>query len=231
MCNCWRVIGRFIMVSKITNTLEESVVSLLLVGMTLLVFAEVVSRFIFNTGFLWMEEVTLTLGAWFVLFGMSYGVKVGAHIGVDAFVKTLPLRTRKVTGIVAVVLCLCYCSMFLYGSWVYLAKMYSVGITMEDVYLPEFLISQLDVDAAWEVFKIDVEDPLVPLWLSQSILLIGFSLLFFRFFQLLIMVIQGKTDGFKFADEAEESMHLVQNEEIDEEQADQSVIEKVQEKL
>ena len=201
------------MVSKITNALEESVISLLLVSMTLLVFAEVISRFLFNTGFMWVEEITLTLGAWFVLFGMSYGVKVGAHIGVDAFVKTLPRQTRKVTSIIAVLLCLTYCSMFLYGSWVYIAKMYSIGITMEDVYLPQSLVNLMNADTAWDVFKVDADEPLMPLWASQSILLFGFALLFYRFFQLLVNIFQGKKDGFKFADEAKESMHLIQEQE------------------
>lgn len=201
------------MLSKISKSFEESFVSLLLVSMTLLVFSEVIARFIFNIGFLWMEEVTLTLGAWFVLFGASYGVKVGAHIGVDAFVQTLPAKVRKITAIAAVLLCLCYCSLFLYGSWNYLAKMYSIGITMEDVYMPQVFVGLFTEDTLWDVFRVDAEDPLMPLWISQSILLIGFVLLFYRFFQLLLQVISGKADGFKFADEAKESMHLIQEDE------------------
>jgi C4-dicarboxylate transporter DctQ subunit len=201
------------MLPKISNFFEESFVSLLLVSMTLLVFSEVIARFLFNIGFLWMEEVTLTLGAWFVLFGASYGVKVGAHIGVDAFVQTLPVRARKITAVAATFLCLCYCSLFLYGSWTYLAKMYSIGITMEDVYMPQIFIGLFNEDTLWDVFRIDAEYPLVPLWISQSILLIGYALLFYRFFQLLLQVISGKADGFKFADEAKESMHLIQDDE------------------
>jgi C4-dicarboxylate transporter DctQ subunit len=188
--------------------------------MTLLVFSEVIARFLFNIGFLWMEEVTLTLGAWFVLFGASYGVKVGAHIGVDAFVQTLPVKIRKITAVVAIFLCLCYCSLFLYGSWTYLVKMYSIGITMEDVYMPQVFIGLFNEDTLWDVFRVDAEDPLVPLWISQSILLIGFVLLFYRFFQLLLQVINGKANGFKFADEAKESMHLIQ----DDEQADSNSV-------
>lgn len=203
------------MLSKISKSFEESFVSLLLVSMTLLVFAEVIARFLFNIGFLWMEEVTLTLGAWFVLFGASYGVKVGAHIGVDAFVQALPEKAQKITAIAAVLICLCYCSFFLYGSWNYLAKMYSIGITMEDVYLPRVLIDLFDEDTLWDVFRVDAEEPLMPLWLSHSILLIGFALLFYRFFQLLLQVISGKANGFKFADEAKESMHLIQENESD----------------
>ena len=198
------------MLSKISKSFEESFVSLLLVGMTLLVFAEVIARFLFNIGFLWMEEVTLTLGAWFVLFGASYGVKVGAHIGVDAFVQTLPEKARKVAAIAAVIVCLCYCSLFIYGSWTYLVKMYSIGITMEDIYMPQIFIELFNEDTLWDVFRIDAEEPLIPLWISQSILLIGFVLLFYRFFQLLLQIISGNADGFKFADEVEESMHLIQ---------------------
>lgn len=200
------------MFSKISNSLEEGIISFLLISMTLLVFAEVIARFIFNTGFMWMAEATLTCGAWFVLFGMSYGVKVGAHIGVDSFVRSLPPKARKVTSIFAVLICLCYCSMFLYGSSIYLNKMYSIGLPMDDIHLPEFIINSLDPDTAWNYLKIDVEDPLMPLWIGQSILLLGFALLFFRFFQLLLNIINGTADGFKLADESKESMHLIQEE-------------------
>jgi hypothetical protein len=58
-------------------------------------FSEVIARFLFNIGFLWMEEVTLTLGAWFVLFGASLGVKVGAQIGVDNLYKSFLLKFVK----------------------------------------------------------------------------------------------------------------------------------------
>lgn len=226
------------MFSKLSNTIEESFVSLLLVAMTLLVFFEVVSRFVFNTGFQWLEEVTLTLGAWFVLFGASYGVKVGAHIGVDAFVQSLPQKARKLTAITAVVLCLGYCSLFINGSWTYLVKMYSIGITMEDVYVPQMLIELFDEETLWQTFRIDSEEALMPLWISQSVLVIGFSLLFYRFFQLLLQIIAGKADGFKFADEAEESMHLAQKDEQDvgqsaeqeKTQADDSSVQQTEEK-
>lgn len=205
------------MFSKKSSALEEGVICLLLVSMTLLVFAEVISRFVFNVGFMWMEEATLTCGAWFVLFGMSYGVKVGAHIGVDAFVKSLPPTAKKLTSVAAVSICLCYCSMFFYGSMVYLAKMYDIGLVMEDIHMPVFIINALNPDTAWDLFRIDVEEPLMPIWIMQSILLFGFALLFFRFFQLLIKIIQGKADGFKFADEAKESMHLIQEDSTEKE--------------
>jgi C4-dicarboxylate transporter DctQ subunit len=71
---------------RILNSLEESIIALLLASMTLLVFVEVVMRFGFGVGVMWAQELTLHLSAWMVLFGVSYGIKVGSHIGVYALV-------------------------------------------------------------------------------------------------------------------------------------------------
>ena len=170
------------MLGKIINRLEESFLCLLLVSMTLLVFAEVVARFGFNAGIHWAQEVTLTMSAWFVLFGASYGVKVGSHIGVDVFVKMLPRGVHRLVTMVAIGLCLFYCGLFLSGSWVYLSKMHMIGIEMEDLPIQK--------------------------WIPMTVLLIGFGLLVVRFLDLLWKVITHKTDGFHLADEAEESMHI-----------------------
>ena len=152
--------------------------------MTLLVFAEVVARFGFNAGIHWAQEVTLLMSGWFVLFGASYGIKVGSHIGVDVFVKMLPRDVHRVVTMLAIVLCLAYCGMMLYGSWIYLGKMKMIGIELED--LP------------------------VPKWIPMSVLVIGFSLLIVRLLNLLWGVIRNKADGFHLADEAEESMHIAE---------------------
>lgn len=197
------------MISKLFGYFEEGFLNLLITLMTLLVFGEVVARFFFNTGFLWIQELTLTLCGWFVLFGMSYGVKVGAHIGVDAFVSKLAPTYRKGAAIIACSCCLVYCALFLKGSWDYLSQMYQIGIPMEDIDLPAFFIAQLDPDFAWDTLRIDVEDGAVPIWLSQSILLIGFSMLTWRFVELFYAILTNKAVGFQLADEAKESMHLI----------------------
>jgi len=171
--------------TRIIDRLEEGVISLLLVGMTLMVFVEVVMRFGFNTGFLWIQELTLHTSAWFVLFGASYGVKVGAHIGVDAIVKMIPPGPRRWVSMVAVSLSLFYCGLLMYGGWVYLAKMLKVGIELED--LP------------------------IPRWIAHSILFIGFVLLAFRFIQLFVALAAGRASGFQLADEAAEVLKEVED--------------------
>lgn len=171
------------MVSRAIGRLEEGLISLLLVGMTLLVFVEVILRFGFNTGFLWMQELTLLCSAWFVMLGASYGVKAGSHIGVDAIVRLLPTGLKRIVSIVAVLLCLAYCGILFTGSWVYLSKIYSIGLELEDMVFPK--------------------------WVAHSILVIGFGLLALRFLELLWKMLKGEMDSFHLPDEAKEALEEV----------------------
>ena len=169
---------------KFLNTLEESIIALLLASMTLLVFVEVVMRFGFGVGVMWAQELTLHLSAWMVLFGVSYWIQVGAHSGVDAFVKILPSMARRIIGGVASTACLFYTGLFMKGSWVYLAKMYKIGIELDDMPIPK--------------------------WIAHSILFLGMSLMAIRLLILLWGVFTGRNEGFTLADEAKESMHLAE---------------------
>jgi C4-dicarboxylate transporter DctQ subunit len=170
------------MLKNLIGKAEESFLSLLLVAMTLLVFSEVVLRFGFNTGIHWSQEVTLYMMAWFVLFGASYGVKVGAHIGVDSFVKLFPEKIRRAMGLLSVSICIAYCVIFMIGAWNYLSKLKLISLEMEDL----------------EVQR----------WMSESIIFLGFLLLIFRFAQLLIKILKGEAEGFTHIDEAEEGLEL-----------------------
>jgi len=169
-------------ISNIINKFEESFLSLLLVCMTLLVFSEVVLRFGFNTGIDWSQEVTLYMMAWFVLFGASYGVKVGAHIGVDSFVQIFPKKIRQAMGLLSVAICIGYSVIFMVGAWNYLAKLKKINIEMEDL----------------EVQR----------WMSESIVFLGFLFLMFRFLELMIKILKGEAEGFSHIDEAKESLEL-----------------------
>jgi C4-dicarboxylate transporter DctQ subunit len=197
------------MLLRFLQRAEENILAFLLVAMTLLVFADVVMRFGFGSGLLWSQELTLNLSAWFVMFGISYGLKVGAHIGVDAVVKLLPTTIQRIASSLAVILCLVYCGLFLYGSWIYLHKMYKLGIGMEDLHVPLWFVHMWSEEAL-EAWKIDPEDPLVPLWFSQGILIVGLGLFSIRLLELLWAIAIGKATGFRHKDEAEESMRLAE---------------------
>lgn len=166
-------------VAKFINRLEEHFIALLLAAMTLITFSQVVARYFFNSGAVWASELTTYLFAWLVLFGMSYGVRVGAHIGVDAVTRLLPLKWQRIIALLAAALCMVYCVLLFIGGAEYVYKIYDFGIESEDLPIQQ--------------------------WVPYSILPIGLALLFFRFSQVIVKIIQG-TEIHLLADEAQNAI-------------------------
>src|SRR5215213_6369395 len=112
--------------------LEEVLVAFLMAAMTITAFAQVIARYVFNYSFVWALELNGVLFAWLIFLGMSYGVRVGAHIGIDALVRTLGPRTARALGMVVAGLGIVYALIVAVGGWQYVRKMYEVGIEMQD---------------------------------------------------------------------------------------------------
>ena len=160
---------------------EEGLVIFLMAAMTLVTFMQVVARYIFNYSFVWALEVVGVMFAWLIFAGMSYGVRVGAHIGVDALVKAMPVAAARAMALIAVVLCIVYAVIVTIGGYQYVLKMYDVGILMQDVPIQQ--------------------------WIPRVILPVGFALLALRFAQLLFRIASGK-EAQLLGDETREALKL-----------------------
>ena len=106
---------------RVIDSLEEGAIAVLLGLMTLVTFINVVLRYGFNHSLIWGLEVTLILFAWLVLFGISYGFKVTAHLGVDAVTILFGPGGRKALALVSAACCIAYALLLLKGAWDYWA--------------------------------------------------------------------------------------------------------------
>ncbi|MGB3289873.1 MAG: TRAP transporter small permease [Burkholderiaceae bacterium] len=159
--------------------LEEGLIALLLAAMTLVTFGQVVARYIFNYSFVWALELSTYLFAALIFLGISYGVRVGAHIGVDALIKVLPKAVSSKIAVAATLLCLLYAAIVLAGSWIYVSKIYDIGILAQDLPIPQ--------------------------WVPRLVMPIGFALLLFRFGQVLVNLLRGK-EAHLLGDEVEDAL-------------------------
>ncbi|MDI1273469.1 TRAP transporter small permease [Polaromonas sp.] len=161
--------------------LEEGLITFLMAAMTLVTFMQVIARYVFNYSFVWALELTGVMFAWLIFVGMSYGVRVGAHIGVDAAVKLLGKRPARVIESIAASLCIAYALIVAFGSYQYVYKIYSVGILMQDIPIQT--------------------------WIPRIILPLGFLLLAFRFAQVLWRLASGQ-EVHLLGDEAKDALKL-----------------------
>lgn len=85
--------------NKIIDGFEEGLIATILAVMTLITFSQVVMRYGFNSGWGGALQFTRLLFAWLILFGMSYGLKIGSHLGVDAFIRLFPKPVFRASGL------------------------------------------------------------------------------------------------------------------------------------
>lgn len=88
------------------------VVIALMAAMSVLVFANVVSRYVFNYSFIWVEEITRYMMVWVGFIGSGLVLRYGAHIAVEAFQDVLPTRAAQVTrALVVLILAITFVAM------------------------------------------------------------------------------------------------------------------------
>jgi TRAP-type C4-dicarboxylate transport system permease small subunit len=93
------------------------VMAVLLAAMVVLVFGNVVLRYIFNSGIAISEELSRWLFVWMVFLGAIVGLREHAHLGVDSFVKLLSPTGRKICFALSHALMLYASVLLTEGSW------------------------------------------------------------------------------------------------------------------
>jgi TRAP-type C4-dicarboxylate transport system permease small subunit len=83
---------------------EAGAIALLVILLTGVTFAQVVSRYVFNDPLIWSEEAARYLFVWVSMLGAALGIREGAHYGLDAVRTRLPRRVQMLTGTVAAVI-------------------------------------------------------------------------------------------------------------------------------
>jgi len=88
-----------------------------LAGMVVLVFGNVVLRYVFNTGITVSEEVARWLFVWMTFVGAVLALRHHAHLGMESVVARLPVPARRACFFVSNLLMLGVLWLFLRGSW------------------------------------------------------------------------------------------------------------------
>ena len=194
---------------RVVNEIEETLIAVILGLMTLVTFANVIARYVFNANILWALETTVFLFAWLVLIGASYCVKTRAHLGVDVVLNAVSPSTRRLLALISVAACLAFCVLLLIGSWNYWAPFAALPMTdgtlkdqawyeVNDIPMLGFLRFIEESMNAGEAYE------KLPRFIPYAALPIGLALLTFRFVQLAWKVITGEAEMIIASHEAED---------------------------
>ncbi|MHC8399114.1 TRAP transporter small permease [Pseudomonas sp. MDT1-17] len=137
----------------------------------------------------WSISLTKALFAWLIFFGLSYGVRTAGHIGVDALVKLASKPVQRIIGIIACLCSLAYAGLLSVASFEWIQTLFIAGIGAED--LGHYGIMQ---------------------WHIGLIVPVGFALVFIRFAEILVRIVQNRQTGLGLADEAADVLKLTEHE-------------------
>lgn len=111
---------------KILDNFEGYCCAAMLAVMTVVVFLQVVFRFIIKASLPWSEELSRYLQVYITYFGCAYGIKTGAHLGVDAFTYLLPEKGRRVLNVIVLIGGMVICALIMkFGADIVLSQMQS----------------------------------------------------------------------------------------------------------
>lgn len=198
---------------RIMDEIEETSIAICLGLMTIITFANVIARYMFNSNILWALELTVFLFAWLVLMGASYAVKKHIHIGVDVVINLLSAPARKIMALISVSACIAFSVMLLIGSWDYWYPFATERAWLEtqDIPMPQmfmFLADWMNEGEAYEK---------IPRFIPYLALPLGTALLTWRFIEVAWKIIKGDLDkiiaGHEVEDELEELTQAHDNKE------------------
>lgn len=97
--------------------LEDAFIASLLLSASVIIFVNVVMRYVFNTGFVWAEEFVRYEIVWLVFIGGSVATRKGIHIGVEAVLHVLPSVLARALKVTVGLVCIGFCAALIwYGA-------------------------------------------------------------------------------------------------------------------
>ncbi len=92
-------------------------IAICLAVMVVLVFGNVVLRYVFNSGIATSEELSRWLLVWLTFLGAIVALREHAHLGVDTLIRALPPRGKSLCFIASYLLMLYADWLLTLGSW------------------------------------------------------------------------------------------------------------------
>ena len=154
------------MIKKIIDNIEEIICLISLSVMTLLTFANVVTRYVFNFSMNFAEEISTYMFVLLSLFGASIAAKRGAHLGFTLLADHVPAIVSRILEVI------CALAGFLFAGVIFY---YGIDMT-----ITQFQRGQLSLGAQ------------IPEWIYGSFVPLGSLFLMIRFLELLVKAVRGQ---------------------------------------
>lgn len=121
---------------QIWDHLEEVLGSIILAGMALLTFANVITRYVITYPLAFTEEITISMFVWIVLLGTSIAFRKNAHLAMSFFYDLMPLPVKKLFFVLSTLMSLCFFSLLTWLGMTQVMDEWALGVTSPALAIP-----------------------------------------------------------------------------------------------
>lgn len=127
-------------ITKIYDSLEAFVLVLALAFSTLLIFVQVIFRYVLNDSITWSEELARYIFIWMIWLGTSVSMKQKEHIRMDMLMNAVHGKGKLVLDLVSGIIMLAFCIFLVKYGWDLVASMMSRGNKSVALRLPMWVV-------------------------------------------------------------------------------------------
>lgn len=122
------------------NYLEEVLMTLLLIGITIVMALQVVARYVFNSPLSWTDELAKYMLVWSCFLSVSYCVKKRISIKIDQFQNMLPEKVIPWIKVIRHTIVLIFCIIMIPYCVTYVQQAIDSGATSSAMQIPMYFI-------------------------------------------------------------------------------------------
>ncbi len=119
---------------------EEYILMTLLVMIASIMMLQIVMRYVFNTSLSWPEELTRYCFVWSTFIGISYSIKKGSMLRIDAILGFMPKKMQEIIDIITQLIVLAFFGFLLSNSFDVVQGIFASGQKSPAIGIPMYLI-------------------------------------------------------------------------------------------
>ena len=92
------------------NNFEVYIGTVIFLALTVLLFIQVITRYVFGRAFTWSEEVGVVMFVWLIYLGAAAAARTRQHLRIDAVLNIMPFKVKRVVLILTNVAAMFFCA-------------------------------------------------------------------------------------------------------------------------
>jgi TRAP-type C4-dicarboxylate transport system permease small subunit len=104
-------------ITKITDKILKYIIITFSISMVLIIFAQVVTRYVLRVPLSWSEELSRYLFIWVIFLGTAVAVGNKSHIIIDFIIRYLPVRFKVLGDLIVNIIVAVYLAIIIYSSF------------------------------------------------------------------------------------------------------------------